>query len=105
MVAGNHHLLVESWYITAWSIWRSCTGKHSFLYFVLKFSQSIPSCFLAAFEIGRSNLADLLASICIGDCKFFDNGVLWYTIKHLNKSFPSSLQAVHIFSANPFDCG
>ena len=57
----------------------------------LKFSQSEPNCFLAAFEIGRFDLADLLASICIGDHKLFDSGVLWYTIKHLNKSFPTSL--------------
>ena len=62
-----------------------------FLYFVLKFSQSIPSCFLAAFEIGKSDLADLLARIYIGDHIVFGSGVLWYTIKHLNKSFPSSL--------------
>ena len=77
--------------MTAWSRWRSCNGKCLFLYFVLKFSQSIPRCFLAAFQIGRSHLADLLVNICIGDCKVFDRGVLWYTIKHLNKSFPFSL--------------
>ena len=79
IVAGNHCLLVESWYITTRSMKRSCNGKCSFLYFVFKFSQSISSCFLAAFEIGRSDLADQLATICTGDCKVFDSGILQYT--------------------------
>ena len=47
--------------------------------------------FLAAFDMGSSDLADLLDKICIGGLKLFDNRVLWYTFKHLNKSFPSSL--------------
>ena len=62
--------------MTVWIRCKSCNGKCSFLYFVLKSSQSKPSCFLAAFEIGRFDLADMLASICIGKCKHFDNGVL-----------------------------
>ena len=61
------------------------------LYCVLKFSQSIPSCFLAAFGIRRSDLADLLVMICIGNCKVFYSGVFQYTFKDLKKSFPSSL--------------
>ena len=91
MVAGYHGLLVESWYMTVRSTWRSCNGKCSFLYLFLKSSQSSPSCFLAAFDMRRSDLADLFDKICIGDCKLVDNGVLQYTIKHLNKSLPSSL--------------
>ena len=63
-------------------------AKCLFLYFVLKSSQSIPSCFLALFEIGRSDLVDPLDKICTGDHKVFDNGALQYTIKYLNKSFP-----------------
>ena len=46
---------------------------------------------LAVFGMGRSDLADLLDKICISDCKLLDKGVLQYTIKHLTKSFPSSL--------------
>ena len=61
------------------------------LYFVLKSLQSIPSCILAAFEIGRSGLANLYEKICIGDSKVFDNRVLQYAIKNLNKSLTSSL--------------
>ena len=62
-----------------------------FYTFFLKSSQSIPSCFLAPFDIGRSDLADLLDKICFGEHKLFESGVLQYTIKHLNTSFPSSL--------------
>ena len=54
----------------------------------LKSSQSIPSCFLAAFDMGRSNLENLLDKVCISDHKLFDNRVLWYTIKHLSGPFP-----------------
>ena len=45
---------------------------------------------LAALDMGRSDLADLLASICIGDCNVLDSGVLRYTIKLWYKSLPSS---------------
>ena len=91
IVAGNHHLFVGSWSMMAWFKHRICNGNCSFLYFVLKFSQSKPSCFFAAFELERFDLVDLLASICIGEHKLFDSGVLQYTIRHLNKSFHSSL--------------
>ena len=77
--------------MTAWFKCKSCDGKCSFLYFVLKSLQSKPFCFLAAFDMGRFDLADLLVSICIGEHILFDNGVLQYTIRHLNKSFSSSL--------------
>ena len=76
IIAGYHHLLVESWYITSSSIWRSCDGKFSYLYCFLKSLQSIPSCILDAFGMGMSHLADLLDNICMDDHKVFDNGVL-----------------------------
>ena len=69
-------------------------------------------CLLAAFDMSRLDLAALLLSICIGDCKVLDNGVLQYTIKHWYKSLPSSFcfmgkffTICTYFSANPLDCG
>ena len=73
--------------MTAWLRCKSCNCKCSFLYFVLKSLQLKPCCFLAAFDMGRLDLADLFVSICIGECKLFDNGVLQYTIRHLAKVF------------------
>ena len=69
----------------------SYDGKCSFSYLFLKSSQSSPSCFLVAFDMGRADLVYLLDKICIGDYKLFDKVVLWYAIKYLNKSSPSSL--------------
>ena len=51
---------------------------------ISNFSQS-------ALDIGRSDLVHLLCKICISDCKLPLRGVLWYIIKHLNKSLSSSL--------------
>ena len=76
MVTGYHLLSLGSWYMTTWFKCRSCNGTCSFLDLVLNCSQSIPFCFLAALDIGRLDLAYLLASICMGDCKLLDNGVL-----------------------------
>ena len=77
--------------MTAWSKCRSCNGACSFLQLTSQVFATIdPFVFLAALDMGQLDLADLLASICMGDCKWLDNGELWYTIKHLYKSSPSS---------------
>ena len=98
MVAGNHHLLVVSWNIASWPGCRPCEGKCSFLCLFLSNSESKPSCFLAAFDMRRSDLAVLLCKICIIDCKLLVKGVLWYIIKLLKGSLPSSFCLVeHVF--------
>ena len=86
IVAGWNHLLDESWYMMHWFKCKS----YSFLHLLLSSSGFNPRSCLAAFDIGKSDLADLLCIICMGDCRLLDNGVLWLIIKHLNISFLSS---------------
>ena len=76
MVAGYHLLSLGSWYMTTWFKCRSCDGTCSFLDLFLNCSQSSPFCFLATLDIDKLDLADLLARICMGNCKLLDKGVL-----------------------------
>ena len=69
ITAGSHHLVTLSWDITLCPTCRSCEGKTSCLSMFLITSGWIPSCFLAALDIGKSELALLPCRICIGNCK------------------------------------
>ena len=79
------------WYMTLWSMWKSCVGKCSFLLHTLSCSEPSPCCILAALGIGSWVLAVHDCRICIGDCNLCDSGVFLYIIRLLYKSVPSSL--------------
>ena len=60
MTAGFHHLVTLSWCITLCPTCKSCVGNTSCLSLFLSTSDCIPSCSLAALDIGKSDLAHLL---------------------------------------------
>ena len=75
--AGYQCLPAEYWYITCWPTLRSWVGKVACLSEFLTISGCIPSCFLAVFDIGKSDLAFLPWRVCISDCELPVIGVLW----------------------------
>ena len=105
MVVGYYLLVIRSWCMTSRFIWKSCDGKCSFLYLVLKSSQSKPSCFLVAFDMGSSDLAICLTIFALVTASYLTRGYCVYheTFKQALSFLLSFIKQV-LYNLNIFLC-